>query len=111
MQNLGEWLANERLEILSRRSLIEKNFPRLAAKSWELLGLGAYFAYLKHPFNMSSDTVARHLVSGASVLTLPGTMFVTDTDRSGEGQLRIAFANIDSQQINLLFDRLEKVIL
>ena len=111
LQNLGEWLANERLEILSRRSLIEKNFPRLAAKSWELLGLGAYFAYLKHPFNMSSDTVARHLVSDASVLTLPGTMFVTDTDRSGEGQLRIAFANIDSPRINLLFDRLEKVIL
>ena len=111
LQNLGEWLANERLEILTRRSLIEENFPRLAAKGWKLLGLGAYFAYLKHPFDISSDTLARHLVDAASVLTLPGTMFVTDTDQSGEGQLRIAFANIDAHRINLLFDRLEKVIL
>ena len=111
LQNLGEWLANERLEILTRRSLIEENFPRLAAKGWKLLGLGAYFAYLKHPFDISSDTLARHLVDAASVLTLPGTMFVKDTDQSGEGQLRIAFANIDAHRINLLFDRLEKVIL
>ena len=111
LQNLGEWLANERLEILTRRSLIEENFPRLAAKGWKLLGLGAYFAYFKHPFDISSDTLARHLVDAASVLTLPGTMFVTDTDQSGEGQLRIAFANIDAHRINLLFDRLEKVIL
>ena len=111
LQNLGECLANERLEILTRRSLIEENFPRLAAKGWKLLGLGAYFAYLKHPFNISSDALARHLVDAASVLTLPGTMFVTDTDQSGEGQLRIAFANIDAHRINLLFDRLEKVIL
>ena len=111
LQNLGEWLANERLEILTRRSLIEENFPRLAAKGWKLLGLGAYFAYFKHPFDISSDTLARHLVDAASVLTLPGTMFVKDTDQSGEGQLRIAFANIDAHRINLLFDRLEKVIL
>jgi aspartate/methionine/tyrosine aminotransferase len=111
LQNLGEWLANERLEILIRRSLIEENFPRLAAKGWKLLGLGAYFAYLKHPFDISSDALARHLVNDASVLTLPGTMFVTDTDQSGEDQLRIAFANIDAHRINLLFDRLEKVIL
>ena len=111
LQNLGEWLANERLEILTRRSLIEENFPRLAAKGWKLLGLGAYFAYLKHPFDISSDTLARHLVNDASVLTLPGTMFVTDMDQSGEGQLRIAFANIGAHQIDLLFNRLEKVIL
>ena len=111
LQNLGEWLANERVEILTRRSLIEENFPRLAAKGWKLLGLGAYFAYLKHPFDISSDTLARHLVDAASVLTLPGTMFVKDTDQNGEGQLRIAFANIDAHRINLLFDRLEKVIL
>lgn len=111
LQNLGEWLANERLEILTRRSLIEENFPRLAAKGWKLLGLGAYFAYLKHPFDISSDTLARHLVNDASVLTLPGTMFVTDMDQSGEGQLRIAFANIGAHQIDLLFNRIEKVIL
>jgi aspartate/methionine/tyrosine aminotransferase len=111
LQNLGEWLANERLEILTRRSLIEENFPRLAAKGWKLLGLGAYFAYLKHPFDISSDTLARHLANDASVLTLPGTMFVTDMDQSGEGQLRIAFANIGAHQIDLLFNRIEKVIL
>ncbi len=104
MRNLGDWLAGERLEILDRRAAITEQFPRLAATGWELEGCGAYFAYVKHPFDMRSDDLARDLVQKAGVLTLPGTMFMPEGQ--GAQHLRIAFANVDRAAITLLFDRL-----
>ncbi|MEM8536682.1 MAG: aminotransferase class I/II-fold pyridoxal phosphate-dependent enzyme, partial [Pseudomonadota bacterium] len=106
MQHLGEWLAGERAEILDRRAAIADHFPALAAKGWQLLGCGAYFAYIAHPFAMSSADLAPRLVRTAGVLCLPGTMFVPDDFPGGDAQLRIAFANIDRAGIKGLFDRL-----
>ncbi|WP_420567469.1 aminotransferase [Thalassovita sp.] len=106
MQNLGQWLAGERAEILDRRAAIEEGFPKLAEKGWDLLGVGAYFAYVTHPFRRSSLQLAQDMVSDAAVLALPGTMFMPDDDPAGQRQLRIAFANIDRAGINTLFERL-----
>ncbi|MFD2738676.1 aminotransferase [Sulfitobacter aestuarii] len=106
MQNLGDWLAGERQEILSRRAHIAAQFPRLAARGWQLLGLGGYFAYLQHPFSMSSAELAPWLVREAGILALPGTMFCPVDDPGAAGQLRIAFANLDRGGISGLFDRL-----
>lgn len=111
MLNLGDWLAGERLEILARRQAIVDNFTQLKAKGWSLLGVGAYFAYLEHPFDMASSDVAQKLVEQVCVLALPGTMFVPETDESGKRQIRIAFANIDADGIVVLFDRLAHVTL
>ena len=106
MQNLSSWLADERIEILDRRAAIIDHFPKIAAQGWDLMGVGAYFAYLRHPFELASDDLARQLVRDASVLTLPGTMFRPASDPSGQQELRIAFANIDRAGIAELFDRL-----
>ena len=73
---------------------------------WKLLGLGAYFAYLQHPYEMPSNEVAPALVAQAGVLCLPGTMFTPDGDKDGMRQLRIAFANADRAGISQLFERL-----
>jgi aspartate/methionine/tyrosine aminotransferase len=107
LQNLKQWLAGERAEILDRRAAIADEFPRLAAKGWRLMGLGAYFAYLEHPFTESSAALAPKLVKEAGVLLLPGTMFQPETHREGARQFRLAFANVDRAGIKLLFDRLE----
>ena len=104
MRNLAGWLAGERLEVLDRRAAVEDQFKRLAAKGWKLEGCGAYFAYLKHPFNMKSDELAKDLVKQAGVLTLPGTFFMPYD--GGQQHLRIAFANVDREGITGLFDRL-----
>jgi len=104
MRNLDDWLAGERRDILDRGAAIREGFPALGG--WRLLGAGAYFAYAEHPYSQSSDQIARRLVTEAGILLLPGTMFVPKNDRSGEGQLRIAFANIDRPQIYELFQRL-----
>ncbi len=107
MQNLTQWLSGERAEILDRRAAIEDNMPRLEAKGWHLLGCGAYFAYMQHPFAMPSDKLAKRLVAEAGVLVLPGTMFMPDGDPAGARQMRVAFANVDRAGIGQLFDRLE----
>ncbi len=105
MQHLGQWLAGERAEILDRRAAIGEQFPRLAAKGWHLEGCGAYFAYLRHPYDLRSDVLAPLLVQKAGVLGLPATFFMPE---GGGGQhLRIAFANVDRAGIAELFDRLE----
>lgn len=106
MQNLSDWLAGERAEILDRRAAIEDYFPTLAARGWQLLGNGAYFAYMTHPFKISSAELAKHLVRDASVLLLPGTMFMPEDLPGGDKQVRIAFANIDRARIKTLFNRL-----
>ena len=106
MQNLGGWLAGERLEILDRRAAITEGFPALAAKGWDLLGCGAYFAYVTHPFAEPSDKLAQRLVRDAGVLLLPGTMFMPANLAQGQRQARIAFANIDRAGVGVLFDRL-----
>jgi aspartate/methionine/tyrosine aminotransferase len=109
MRHLSDWVAGERAEILDRRAAVIDGFPSLAAKGWELLGCGAYFAYATHPFEERSDTLAKRLVRDAGVLLLPGTMFVPDDMAEGGRGLRIAFANVDREGIAALIGRLESV--
>ncbi len=109
MQNLAAWLAEQRAEILDRRATIEQGFPALADQGWKLMGAGAYFAYMQHPFDMDSDALARALVREAGVLLLPGTMFTPQGDAGGKRQLRVAFANLDRAGIKSMFNRLENL--
>lgn len=106
LRNLDGWLAGERAEILARRAAMQEGFDALAGKGWALKGLGAYFAYAEHPFDMPSDDLARQLVREAGILLLPATMFVPEDDAHGTRHLRIAFANLDRDGIAGFFDRL-----
>ncbi len=103
--NLSEFVAGERQEILNRRSWVSNGFDKL--EGWKLLGAGAYFAYVEHPYDISSHKLVQLLVNEQSLLLLPGTMFApSGTDGSAEKQIRVAFANVDRNGINTLFERL-----
>ena len=104
IRHLDEWLAGERREILSRRAAMETGFAGL--NDWTLMGSGAYFAYVAHPFKMASDALAQKMVRDIGVLMLPGTMFMPQDVADGGRQLRIAFANADTDGIADLFERL-----
>ena len=104
MRNLGQWVAGERDEILSRRAAMVAGFKSLP--EWKLLGCGAYFAYVEHPFDMASDVLCKRLVTEASLLMLPGTMFQPEGSAAGRRQIRIAFANVDATGIAEVIRRL-----
>ncbi|SLN37649.1 Aspartate aminotransferase [Roseovarius albus] len=106
MQNLTQWLAGERDEILDRRAAIHDNFHKVEDKGWKLLGCAAYFAYVEHPFDLPSDQLAREMVRDLGVLMLPGTMFHPEDTPRAAREFRVAFANVDREQISVLFDRL-----
>ena len=109
IETLGQWLAGERAEILDRRAAITELAPGLKAQGWRLKGLGAYFAYLEHPFEMPSDALARRMVAEAGILALPGTMFTPEGDPAGARHLRLAFANLDRAGLEQLFHRLARL--
>ncbi len=104
MRNLGQWVAGERAEILARRAAMAAGITALPG--WDLLGCGAYFAYVAHPDPRPAPEFAKALVREAGVLLLPGTMFMPESDPAGRRQLRIAFANIDVPGIAELMARL-----
>jgi aspartate/methionine/tyrosine aminotransferase len=98
---LVEWRRGNNDEIAKRAAALREVMSRLPA--WKLDALGAYFAYVRHPFTgVRSEVVAEKLAREAGVVCLPGVYF-------GEGQenhLRFAFANADAPTILMLEQRL-----
>ncbi|MEJ2023138.1 MAG: aminotransferase, partial [Maritimibacter sp.] len=60
IENLRDWLAGERAEILSRRAAIEAGFETL--DGWRVLGAGAYFAYVEHPYAEEAEALCTRMV-------------------------------------------------
>lgn len=104
LENLAQWVAGEREEILARRRAIETAFADLPG--WHLRGAGAYFAYVDHPATLEAPAFARQLLEREHILALPGTIFTPPGDPSGLHSLRIAFANLDQSGIAQLHKRL-----
>ncbi len=76
-----------------------------AGLGYTLASAGAYFAYVRHPFpHRTATEVARHLAEAAAILCLPGSMFGPDQER----YLRFAFANLETEQIPELLERLSR---
>lgn len=90
LRHLAPWVADERAEVLRRRAAVTEIFDALPG--WRVLGAGAYFAYVRHPFPEPSDSLAQRLVTEQSLLMLPGTMF--SPEGHGRDQIRVAFANL-----------------
>ncbi|EJB06681.1 aspartate/tyrosine/aromatic aminotransferase [Rhizobium leguminosarum bv. trifolii WSM597] len=98
---LADWRAGNRAEIARRADALRLVLSKLSG--WEIGAIGAYFAFVRHPFaDRSSAEVAEKLARESGIVCLPGAYF-------GEGQeryLRLAFANADVASIGLLSERL-----
>lgn len=106
LENLDDWLLEERAEILKRGTAIRSVFDDLADNGWVLKGSGAYFAYAEHPEAAIHQHPAQFLLSEAGVLILPASMFRPLDDPGNSTEFRIAFANIDEFGIQELGRRL-----
>ena len=99
---LVDWREENRQEI-GRRAQALKTVMR-GLNDWKLDAIGAYFAFVRHPFpGTGSAEVAEQLAKRAGITCIPGAYF-------GDAQqdyLRFAFANADVATIALLEERLK----
>jgi aspartate/methionine/tyrosine aminotransferase len=102
LEALGEWKEEKRRLMASRLTAL-RSAMSLPGLKYGLVSAGAYFAYLRHPFEGTpGKEVARRLAGEHNLLCLPGSMF-------GPGQeqyLRLAFANVDSDLMPDMASRL-----
>ena len=106
VENLTAWVIEQKEKIIEKQSFVQEAFGPLSDLGWELLGCGAYFTYLKHPFDLPSHLVAKKMVQQAALLALPGEMFAPKQYRSAQQHLRIAFANVESANLKTSLERL-----
>lgn len=98
---LGDWRNANRIEIERRGDAMRAAFAQTPA--WNLQAIGAYFAFVKHPFEgRSSVSVAEMLAKDYGLVTIPGAYFGKGLER----HLRVAFANVDTDQIANVAGRL-----
>ncbi|TYR30091.1 aminotransferase [Mesorhizobium microcysteis] len=98
---LVEWREGNRLEIERRADAMRAAFASLP--EWEMEAMGAYFAFVRHPFDgVDAASVAQTMARDLGVVTIPGSYFGTGLER----HLRIAFANVDAEQIGEVAGRL-----
>jgi aspartate/methionine/tyrosine aminotransferase len=98
---VADWRAEMRATINNRIAAFEDVVR--ACEGWQISSIGAYFAYVRHPFaGVASDRVAEALARQRGVLGLPGSFF----GPGQEGHLRFAFANADEAAIATLPGRL-----
>jgi aspartate/methionine/tyrosine aminotransferase len=100
---LPAWRAANRALINARADAVRQAFTQISG--WQLESLGAYFAYVRHPFpGLASPLVAERLASEYGAVALPGTAFGPNQ----EAHLRLAFGNAEAQQLNDLAGRLRR---
>ena len=101
--HLLPWAHRNTEELKARADMLGGGLRR--SNRWRLVSIGAYFAYVEHPFaGRRSTEVARRLADEQNLLTIPGDMF-------GKGQerfVRLAFANVSDDKIPAVLDRLER---
>lgn len=99
---LAAWREENRQEIGRRAEALKAVMQQLP--DWKLDAIGAYFAFVRHPFaGVGSAEVAEKLAKRAGITCIPGVYF-------GDGQqnyLRFAFANADVPTIGRLTERLK----
>jgi aspartate/methionine/tyrosine aminotransferase len=94
IETLRDWREANRADINARAAAFRRAMSGL--NGWSVDQVGAYFAYVRHPFDDTPATqVAEMLARRWGVLALPGSYFGPGQD----GHLRMAFANATTPAI------------
>lgn len=102
LEHLEDWRLQNR-QLMAERVDAFTEALQTSNSPYRLVSIGAYFAYMEHPFeNEDSRSVAQRLAAERNLLCLPGSMFGPGQER----MLRFAFANVDTDVIPSIVDRL-----
>ena len=103
LKNLLPWARKNTEGLKARADLLGSGLQR--SNRWRLVSIGAYFAYVEHPFvGQRSTEVCKRLADEENLLTIPGDMFGAGQERF----VRLAFANVSDDRIPLVLERLER---
>lgn len=103
LRNLLPWARNNTAGLKVRADMLGQGLER--SNRWRLVSIGAYFAYVEHPFAGTPSTeVSKRMADEENLLTIPGDMFGTGQERF----IRIAFANVTDDKIPTVLERLER---
>lgn len=91
LRSLEDW-KNQKLATAKEKAAALRQAFTHPGLSYKLLSVGAFFAYIQHPFSDDAKTVAKRLAQKHDLLALPGSMF----GPSQEQYLRLAFANVEA---------------
>ena len=100
IHSLQGWRQDNNEKMAERAAAFRQAFDDI--DGFEIAAMGAYFGYVRHPFQDTSLNVAETMAKTVGVLTIPGDFF-------GKGQeryLRFAFANAEVVAIQQLPERL-----
>ena len=102
LQHLDQWKLQKSVMMQERVAALKSAFAAKGLR-YRLVGAGAFFAYVEHPFERdTAKQVAQRLAAEHDLLCLPGSRF-------GPGQesyLRLAFANVEAQLMPQVAERL-----
>ncbi len=100
--HLKDWRERNAAVMAGRAAALRRAFARNDL-TYDLVSAGAYFAYVRHPFEDCSDVeVAQSLAREQGLLCLPGSWFGPGQER----YLRFAFANLDESIMPAIVERL-----
>ena len=103
LRNLLPWARENTKGLKARADLLGNGLNR--SNRWRLISIGAYFAYVEHPFGSERSTrVSKRLADEENLLTIPGDMFGAGQERF----IRLAFANVSDDKIPVVLERLER---
>lgn len=106
IEHLGDWRQANR-QLMAGRVESFRTAMASAGNGYVIRSIGAYFAYVEHPFEgQSSLDIAKRLASEQNLLCLPGTMFGPAGDPLQQRMLRFAFANVEDDVMPTIARRL-----
>jgi aspartate/methionine/tyrosine aminotransferase len=90
----------------ARRAL----FTRLLPQGWVVASIGAYYAFVRHPFlQRGSAEVCERLAAEMGVVLLPAAFFQNSSDpRADDRYIRFSVANCNDERIREVCARLER---
>jgi len=103
---LVEWLDMRRGEMESRVRVFQEAIAPSGC-AFEVESAGAFFAYLRHPFDVDAWEVAARLAQEAGILVLPGSCCGSTEWR----YIRVAVGNADEETLALAADRMTEFCL
>ena len=86
---LDEWRRNKRREFSDKARAFRSAMAEVAG--WEIASIGAYFAYVRHPYDgLDAEVIAERLATETGLLLIPGSFFGPGQER----YLRLSFGNL-----------------